>query len=561
MSRTKTINGLTVGYNYMLKKFYVTNKSYTTYRENIDDILNVIEVAGVGGMTGVRQQVEKLARDYEELYEISYTLSSTGSYISSLIFNDYTDYCIILDMPKGKVYIKNSNIVLDLSLNESSRSHVDVLCEYYRETLGLQIDHDNPDTFGQIYDMFIYPYYDSNSSVSVYNLLDTVNNLDSEKNPTHYSNTIANNNFDKKALAEYNATLNPYNTYTPSSPISIIKTDTEYNSITALNTIPSALVSGDKVRLSNATTYGSGYSYSADGDYTIKTVEGNVIITEETIRSNYNYNFRTAQLQKASNCMVIKSIDRDTSTITILGEEDIRTTTPYSLTIPGNYEVGTIIHISGTQHEIDGEQVSCDGQYTIAALNRETNTIQVQELFPTNYTNTNLSTTCIVGKRVSLGDIEKVENKQIYFYDTIPTGITTSDFVFYNTTRYSITSTTPRTITVSEDIDNFTNNFALLKELIPDTDMLINVTSTTNETVFPITSFMLNNFTDLQEYIGLLPNLSVPPIEVYNRINKEIDTQITLDEEHYIYVYNTEGQLLTTITHLNYKGIMNPSEL
>ena len=37
-----------VGYNYIKSQYYVTNRSYTTYRTSTEEILKVLESLGIG---------------------------------------------------------------------------------------------------------------------------------------------------------------------------------------------------------------------------------------------------------------------------------------------------------------------------------------------------------------------------------------------------------------------------------------------------------------------------------------------------------------------------------
>lgn len=542
MARTKEINGLIVGYNYILKKFYVTNKGYTTYRVNIDDILKVIEIAGVGSMSGVREQVERLKNNYEELSEISYTLSETGSYISSITFNNYTDYCIVLDLYKGKIFINNSNIVLDLSLNESLESHAKVLWEYYREHVGIQIDYK---TILNIYDELILSYYKSDNINSIYNFLEKRTDNSGEEE-LYYSDTIGNNNFDKQGLAEYTVKLNPDNTYTLTYLTDIVKTDTNNNSITLLGSIPDTLSIGDKVNIQGSETVNSNYTYSSDGTYTIKELNtiDNEIIVEESIKSNYNFQFKTLYLQISP--LVISTIRRDTSTITLTTQ------------IPNNYEVGNIIHIRGTQQFVEGQQVTCDGQYTIASINSDTNTIQVQEVVPTNFTNTDSLLTCTLSKQEIISTVSSVKDKIITLYNNISITVPQDSKVVFDNTVYTVVNITDNTVEVQEDIPEYTSDIAVLNSVIPDTYMLITVSNTTNETVFPITTFMLDNFTDLQEYIGLLKGLPIPSVDTYNRINTPVEQYLTLNNP--ITIYNVYGEILGYIDKIKFIGLLNPSQ-
>ena len=550
MSRTKELKGLLVGYDYINKQYYVTNtyndKKYTTYRADIDDIIDVIRIVGVDteDMTGVKSEVEKLRTDYENLQEIRYTLSDKGSYISTLILNDYDDYSIILDLVKEKVYVKNSNIILDLSLNESPDSHARALWEYFKEYIGLYMDIS---VVKRIYSDLILPYYKSNNVKSIYNLFN-MQDVSADQSPKYYSNTIANNNFDNKGLAEYTVTLNPDSLYNYTPVLDIEKTDTTNNSITVINTIGSTLREGNKIVITDSEITSGNSTYSTNGEYTIKSISNNVIYTEENIITNYEFKYKPLYLQ-VSPC-IISHIDRSDSSITFIDG------------IPNTYEVGNIVHIHGTQQEVEGQQITCDGVYTIQSISNDNKVVIVTEVFPTNYTNPdNGLTTCTMSKETFVQNISSINNNIIDTFIDIPSSfpfpsnIVVDNNVYTVTaiTEYSTDEKTGHHITVSPNIPDYNPTIAKVNAVEYNPSMLLNVTYTTNEKVFPETSFMLNNFTDLQEYIGLLENLPVPTEEVYNNINKELNTSIPITPP--LRIFSIGGVHLRDISEMTFKGI------
>lgn len=552
MSRTKELKGLIVGYDYISKQYYVTNtyngKHYTTYRTDIDDIVEVIKVAGIDteDMTGVKSEAEKLYRNYENLQYIRYTLSGTGSYPTTIILNDYDEYCIVLDLVKQKVYIKNSNIVLDLELNESPDSHARVLWEYYKEYIGLYMDLG---VVKRIYNELILPYYKSNDVKSIYNLFN-LQDLDDNHMPKYYSNVIANNNFDNKGLAEYNVVLNPDSLYTYTPIFNIERTDTNNNSIIVMDTIGDTLQEGDKIVITDSEITSGNYTYSTNGEYTIKSISNNIIYTEENIITNYEFKYKPLYLQ-VSPC-IISHINRSDSSITFING------------IPNTYEVGNIIHIHGTQQEVEGQQVTCDGTYTIQSISSDSKVVIVTEVFPTNYINPdNNLTTCTMSKETFISNIAAIDSNVIDTFTDIPDTLTTSNKVVIDNKVYSITDIseyyipdqdrTRHYITVSPNIPDYNPIIAKVNSILYNTSMLLNVTYTTNEKLFPTTSFVLNNFTDLQEYIELLDNLPVPTEEIYNNINKVINTSIPITPA--LRIFNISGTHVSDITEMSFKGI------
>ena len=131
-----------LGYSYMQDKYYVINKGSTTYRTTIEEIQNVLYSLDI---TDIEDNTIQGFKDtMEEITDLYYTLSDTGSYISSIQFNDFSDYALVMNCDKAKMYIKNSPIIFDLETKESPKIvRVPRLCSFYKETLGLHISADD----------------------------------------------------------------------------------------------------------------------------------------------------------------------------------------------------------------------------------------------------------------------------------------------------------------------------------------------------------------------------------------------------------------------------------
>ena len=108
-----------VGYNYMKDMFYVMNKGAISYRANIPDIQAILHSLNITDIED--STIEGFKDTYEEITNLSYTLYNTGAYISSIQFNDFSDYPLILNCEKAKLYIQNSPIVFDLNTQESPK--------------------------------------------------------------------------------------------------------------------------------------------------------------------------------------------------------------------------------------------------------------------------------------------------------------------------------------------------------------------------------------------------------------------------------------------------------
>lgn len=505
MARTIQIDTDTlVGYNFLLKKYYVTNKGTTTYRGNAPDIKKVLDIVAPDNMIMI-SDLTKLKEDYERLTSLSYTINDTGAYISSIQFNNYEDYPLVLDCPSQKMYIKGTNLLCDLSLNEPKEYRVSIIQKYYLDHLGLNI---LTSELNEVYD-FLYSYY----TPIVYNVIENTNTL-----PLMYSNKFALSNWDSTSEAVYNCTCNPLNKYNNKVVNYVVSTNTSTNSIVLLNPISSSLSIGDSITITGATLQEPTYSYSADGTYTIKSIEAdtNTIFVEEPISSAYIFPYPTcyAIIDKVS----ILNISRDNSTIQL------------SIPVPNTYKVGDIVHVEGTTIQGEFTQVSADGTYTIAYIQGDI--IGVQEQPQASYTNTE-ALAPFLSHHLNLGNVNLVSNNTIYFTNTIPQiqPSTTIVYISNNTsTTYTCKSATTNSITINEEISPYTPQYPTCTIQEPYTDILINVTSSMYEEAFPIGEFIVDNFNQCKKYLSLLPNLLIPTDTIYSNINSVVPSTIQISD-------------------------------
>lgn len=501
MARQITVDTDTIiGYNYILKQYYITNKATTTYRDTITDILNVLNIVAPDS-TVSESQLYNLSHTYEALQNLSYTLSNTGSYIHSVQFNTYNKYPLVLNCFKSKLYIGNTNIIFDLTLNEAPNSRIYVIQEFYRDFIGLLID---------LYDMeYIYnlllSYYNSYNTNNIYNI---ISNTDEE--PLTYSNMFSISNWDNKQEAVYICTSNPNNIYNNIPVLDIVSTNTSLNTITTLNNITDEVNVGDKISVTGTTTVTDTYSYSADGEYIISSISNNVITTTEQILGNYTFNFPKTYLLR--DVCIIDSISRDNSTITLHD------------TVPNSIQIGDIIYVTGTQQQVQSQTLTCDGYYTVGAIQNKI--ITVQEAPLTNFENPTHAATCNISKHLFISNILSINNNTILLQQDNPYTLTdnTSKIVvdINNTlTTYTVTGHTTDTIQVSS-ISSYNPIYPQVNNVIPDTSIQIEVTSTNNKTIFPLTTFIVDNFSEVQQYISLLPNLPVPDTNIYNNILNQV---------------------------------------
>ena len=165
-----------VGFNYIKNQYYVTNKGYTTYRNSdteaeIQEVLHALDITSV-----TDEELLELKDDMEELYKVSYTLQDTGAYIHTLQFNDFKRYPLTLDCEKKKLYIMNSTIIYDLTLNESPKNvRIPRILSFYKNTLGLLMTTHDMSYFYSLLLSYYYPtcynqvMYNTNTKKYFYN--------------------------------------------------------------------------------------------------------------------------------------------------------------------------------------------------------------------------------------------------------------------------------------------------------------------------------------------------------------------------------------------------------
>ena len=202
-------------------------------------------------------------------------------------------------------------------------------------------------------------------------------------------------------------------------------------------------------------------------------------------------------------------MSRDTNTIT--------TSTP-----PNNLLVGNQIQVTGAIVTSEYETISCNGTYTIQAI--QGNNITVAETIPTNFTGNATLT-----KELYLGNILSIEDNTIYLSQPIEKTLTNLHISVHETTTgtvntYTVASYTETTITTVEPIADYTPNYPLLQYPTPNTEVLVNVTSVKDSIaeLFPIGEFIVDNFTQAVNYIGTVGTLTKPTTTIYENLYKEV---------------------------------------
>ena len=341
----------TVGYNYINGSFYVTNKGYTTYRKTVADIIKVLNSIGVDTTTKEINPttIKALKDNTENLHTVSYTLQDNGAYIHTIQFNDFDKYPLTIDCEKAKLYIMNSTIIYDLTLNESPQNiRIPRIQAFYKDTLGLVL---STSELSYYYSLLVSYYYPK-----CYNQI----SINENNNKLYYNNKFLLSNYSNTSKAVYNCTYNP-NGNGANTPVGYItSTDSMTNAIVTTEPIED-LQEGDTIIVKGTTTLIDENSYSADGTYTIQAMEGTTIVTEETLPLSYSFPYKECYV--VSSAYTIQSMSMANSTITLQEQ-------------PSNLLTGDIILVSGATVSTPYETVSCNGSYTIQSISGNSITVE-----------------------------------------------------------------------------------------------------------------------------------------------------------------------------------------
>ena len=497
-----------VGYNYVKSKYYVTNKSYTTYRSTIALIQGVLSSLDITNITDT--QLADLRDNLETLNSVSYTWSDTGSYIKTIQFNEFSDHPLVLDCEKSKLYVMNSTLIYDLTINESVTSvRIPYLCSYYKANLGLNITTTDMLYFYNL----LFSYY----SPVVYNQIKTPDENDEDLLNLYYTNIFVLSNYNKKSPVVYHGAYNALGTSNNTTEGYVASIDSSTQCI--VPTEATTLSIGDKITIQGTETVVDGNSYTSDGIYTISDIQDNNIYVEESIPASYIFPFLACNLISVT--AEIENIDRSTNTIILRHQ------------VPDTIYVGDTIYIEGTTVTTDYETITCDGTYTVQAIVDKS--IIVEEELPTNYT----ENTGTVHKELLISNISSITSntKTISLYNNIDYTLTSSNQIMVRNTvtdehdKYTVSSATTNTITVAENITAYTPQFPLIQLLVPTTETLISVTTSSIEE-FPIGDFMLDTFAQAQAYLStvFVGSMSsyVPSNTILTNINSKVPSTMNI---------------------------------
>ena len=586
-------NTITIGYNYKEKKYYITNKGYTTERTYADDVLETIRAIAPNIThisspllsididhdvedTELLSYIRRLSTTYEtfipDVTPIYYTWSDTGSYIASIQFSTYFEDSLILNAEKSKLYIYNSNVMFDLTLNENDDIRADYIREYYYNTVGVDL----PFNFvGCLYNTLLsyynpFKYNNSNRTISNWNGLPADKPfpyvvINAESTGTDniedimYSNIYALANFTTQAPLEYMCAENPNNTTVTYKLLNNIAS-LEGSIITLTNSPSEELHEGMTISLSHASTNIDGSTYSSDGNYTITEIntENNTITVDDTFPYNYTYNPPILCIRGYE--QNIASTNRGTSEITL------------TTSVDNSYQIGDTIVISGTTSTPDsyGMTTTADGIYTISSVGvaadgtANSKVLIVEETLPIN------ATTGKIYKDVKVGNIYKVVKTssttgQIYLenltidqqYLQFPANcvILKVDEDRVQISASSMSSDNVITFTLGTGftvVPEFTYTYAELNKPIYSEETQIEILNSTNEEKLPTGLFLVDTRQEVVNYIRLMTEAqqAIPTSESSSRTVPTFDNLNNKVADNTIYFIYNDTDII-----MQFKGI------
>ena len=520
----------TVGYDFELKKFYVTNKGTTTNRDTNTEIKAVLDIVAPNNTVSLND-LKTLANTIEALTALYYTWEDTGAYIKTVQFNNYEKYPLTLEAEKSKLYIMNTHIIYDLTLNESMLQRLYGIQAFYKDTLGLGLNIRDLEVIYRLFISFYNPF--------CYN---TIEKVQDEENPNvhylMYNNTLQLSNYRGTSPLTYTTTLNPTDeyTYTPIADITAI----EDNIITLTTTVPSQVQPKSRINVYNTTTVVSPATYSSDGTYVVKEVHENTITTTENLPSEYNYNPPVVELVAYKN--PITNINRTERTITLTNSAS-------------NFLIGDIISIKDAVVTTEYETISLDGDYTVSDI--VGNTLYVSETPATDYT----GSTGYAYKGIKACTVHSIAGQVITIEESsVPSMITVNSPIVVHQTigdedkkEYAVvTRISQNKITFSGNITSMTASTGILRKPNPLPLVLVEVSDSASNAL-PNGEFIVDNPQQAISYLGLQENLVLPsndePSESSNNTGnfRNCGKQI---KEYYII-----NMLSTGITKMNLKGL------
>lgn len=478
-----------VGYNFATSMFYVVNKGTTAYRTSSQDAKTLLDIVAPNN-TITTQQIQSLHDNLEELQNLSYTLADNGAYITTIQINTYKENPITIDLQEKKIYIMNTNIIYDLTLNEATSYRVEHFISYFLSKHGVNISRDN---MTSIYNILVSAY----NNPIVYNEVETPQSI---KDTLTYNNKVVCPYLKDTNKIGYIVEVNPNNTFT-------------YNNISKIEgniiyfTNPITLIEGDKILVEEGEIKGTYTSNENVEDVTFVEVK-------ETLETPYTYPLYKANL--LSSVTNIVSISRDTKEITLENA-------------PINIEVGDKIKVEGTIISSTTSQDTADGTYTVT--NITDNVVEVEEQPLINYTY-EIGTPPQLYKEIEIGNIVSIENSIAKLQEEITITIPTNSIIRIteNNTligNYKAITSTTEEITL-QNAPTYTPRYP--QALIPSMNCEVATTDSKSDN-FPTGIFIVDTFEQAIQYISTYPLLPLPYIptqEHKNNLYSKVPTTISV---------------------------------
>ena len=525
-----------IGYDFIKKRYYIGNKGTETYRSTSVKAKQVLDVVAPFNEISI-ETIQGLESNTEVLTDLYYTLSDEGDCVKTIQLNDYVEHPIVLDLPRRKMYIMNSELVFDLTLNEGRAYRSGYIASYFKEYIGFgeeeQIQEGvniiTNDIFEKkiegIYD-FLMQYYEP----TVYNKV-SLESIQSAKNgdgALKYSNVFGLTNYNGKGVAEYICTLNPNSDYTPVNINGIPVMQANSGLVALANPIGDSVKAGDEVLISGSQVEDMGVTYSNDGRYTVASVDLNPDMNSITLTTplKIDYVYPYYELYLANGFTGIASVSHTNSTITL---RDV---------CPSIIEEGIKVWIFGTTQTIDHETISVDGEYLVTNISSDRLTLTVAERPKYDFTYT--SGEVFIYKESFLSGIESVVNNVAHLMDTItPLTAGTSVKVKQGDTLINwnniLVDSTSTSVTLNSD--TYINWLPSLPALQKDHDVdviEINVTETSDTSDFPVGVFNVDNFVECVDYISTMPYIKVPTEVNKNSIGQPLPATKHITYETYL---------------------------
>ena len=500
MSREIIVDADTkVGYNFQEKYFYVENKGTRTNRNTKEDILAVLLI--VAPSTEVTlEALEDLRTQLEQVTSLSYTWEDTGAFIKTVALNDYDYNPLTIDCPLHKLYIMNTDIVFDLTLNVSPSLMIDDLISYYQLTLGLDV----PYTLMQAIYSLLLSYY----SPAVYNKISPREN---DTSPLYYSKEVCLSNYSNKGSLTYTLKVNPKDETTLDLLGNIVKIDQDKRLITLINAPSLAdfpMSEDKKVYISGISTTVGADTYTNDGTYTYvsKDTANKTMTVAENFPISYSFPYPKAYLTLPTTNIV--SIDNPTATVVVASVE--------------NFDIGDTLTISSATAPEN------NGDYEIIGINATLNVITLQSVPPKSEANP----TAVAYVKQYIGEVLAISSPDKLITFTNPL-LVTPEYEQYiiiegltsTSLTYQVSTTSTNTITTLTTPEAYTPSYPTLSYNAQANTVSVNITYSTISNL-PVGEFYVDDNAQCEAYIGLSDIPAYNPITYLPNVTLEVPNTI-----------------------------------